>query len=476
MDPLPIRRDFCYTWEVKSNTLPVTGKGAGYTSCVPSVDAWVRKTNPSALNWSQFDVYRWGGILISHGPTAEYLHNYGFVGWDAVQPQVDGSMIRYMVSAKDGKVTPWRKENVDGTLYYFRELPFDSDVPGNTAWKLTLDYYRQTPRKENRNGTVWYWDDAGQVIRYDSPDGTVHVAPLVLNPSMDKGFDNTKSYDLEHAYVFSPEYWKANTIDDAKILSLSPAVAAQLYYGLLDFQMVGRHPRLIASDYFCPGCLEAEAYVRERGIRNRVYALRTDLHFIKDLEGNTIPGLIPPDQFPAYNGLRDEASLGEQIGTGVALAVVSFIPVLGMAISVANYARQLNDMLRAKESLAQIKEQFANPVSDALPVLLADTKPTTTIKPPTTPISIGEPAIGQGVGIQVEPVTPSAQLPVNTATPVNASTPGTVPAPSQPSSLNLLPGTLPPDVPAQIPLNANKTQPSSGIVLAALSVLAYLLR
>lgn len=284
-----------------------------------------------------------------------YLHNYADGGYALpVTIDNDGTVNRYTLNP-DGSITLFRKEFIDGSLHYATRVPFATtpdSAPGNAQF---LSRPKVATRTELIDGDQIMYDDRGYPIRHKLKNGDTLVSSIPLDP-----FTTTDPRDRYGYYTFSPAYFTGHYIDDQVISQASPAQVAALYYELLNWQMVSGCPEIVPNPIISPGCLPIEAYVREYDTRIRIYKLRQDLHVIKDVEGVDHVGLIPPDQFPIYGGMKCKTGLLQQIGEGILFTALSFIPVLGTAISISHYAVQINDIIKAKQKSAELVGLFGN--------------------------------------------------------------------------------------------------------------------
>lgn len=212
-------------------------------------------------------------------------------------------------------------------------------------------------------------------------------------------------------YGFRDPEWTWYDPDAAGVRSMSGADVVQVYYGLLDYQYEGLCPVYRPNRELTPSpCFDADpfAFVREYRLRQLIWSTRTDLREIRLADGKVIPGLIPPDQIPAMNGMPCKQSWGEQVGGIAVAAVMSFIPGIGVAYTVAMYGKQIADMMKsartARESAALVEQiQQGAAAAAQMPALPPP--------PPPPPSELEERASGQPATGESPPAAGGSILP-----------------------------------------------------------------
>ena len=370
-----------------------------------------------------------------------------------------GYFVRWNVDA-DGTLQFWRREGPGG-FYVENPIQYGNSVFPLLASRLPVPSDPNNPvtsRKDSGGNVIWT-DVYGLDYRIEQPDGTIIVNEVQFSPisfSPNQTGERNVFYSDDNTvrqHTFPPNYWKAFFFTADQISKLPPALTIALYYSILAWHLTpsgslgGQCPQVNPNSVVCPGVLsQADAYVREYSLRALIYNTRQDLHTIPNGNGGTIPGLIPPDQIPWANGLVCVQSLAVTVGIAVIESLTTFIPFLGLAISLAKFAYQTINTFKVEDEIAALKNfgaeenaaynaalSVANAGSALYQQWFAAGQPTQTVS--TNP---NNPTTGQTTTTPTPPVTPVVPVvpttPTPPVTPVVPVVPTTPVAPTTPAT------------------------------------------
>ena len=418
-------------------------------------------TPPAEKDWglilSQWNIYTfpigWGNIdylesnknegavrAVLPTPDGGGIWMQGGYGWQFWRLFPDGTLHRY-TRQPDGSLREFRVETISGNVVYTQIHPFGGGTAGDTAWAARPQ--RSPFHVTSSNGMTWYYDDAGLVSFGVARDGSVAVFDLNLTPDGPVPADgtfvlkNSRGWGVSRwpAYLGAPyggqvlptqpfsdsaigdfpgylqrtvpysvsaSYFKNLSLSDEKILSMSAAALASIYYTILSPKMVGNCPHYVPNDTVSASMSEAQAYCNEMDIRLRIYTLRPDMHFVLNAAGQKVIGLVDPLKIPIYNGLRCKESMIATIGLSVAIGLVTMgagaiLPILGTLADLAQFGASVSDLFAAQEGMQKMID-FQTQVKTGAAGLLQQTSPTNPTPPPApappAPVRSPVPTVG----------------------------------------------------------------------------------
>lgn len=277
----------------------------------------------------------------------------------------------------------WRLEG-PGYIRNFAPPESLAGIRGGPNFQWIWDSYQKPPTAvETSRGKVWT-DGGGIPYGVETADGwsptlvpvsaawyelngnadgsdwsRTDITPmdLVLDVKKGKEYRQGSHPGIYQPITFNRQFFAALAslaFTDAQILSMSPATVVRLYYGMGKWIMDNNCP-VYQSPYWAgipgsdkwPVSLGVQAAVVEYKLRQRIYALRTDLHEIPLADGTKIPGIVDYASFPPRDGLEcKQRGAVDATATWVGL-VASFLPGIGTWLSLVQFSTQLADTLEA---------------------------------------------------------------------------------------------------------------------------------
>jgi len=374
----------------------------------------------------------------------------GGYGWQFWRLFPNGDLHRY-TRQTDGSLREYRIETVQGAVLYTSPDPFSGSTKGDLAMRQARG---KKPFHVTAQATVaisvrdwktcnvtWFYDDTGGVSFGILDDGSVAVYDLNLTPDgpgaekdgifIYGGRGGTQVMEVPFAvqyggkvlpqsvridgftsrwafnersipYTIPSTYFKNLNLSDEKILEMSPAALASIYYTILSPKMQGNCPHYIPNDTVSQGMSEVQAYCNEMDIRLRIYTLRPDMHFVLNAAGQKVIGLVDPLKIPIYNGMRCKESLIATIGLSVAIGLVTMgagaiLPILGTLADLAQFGASVSDLFAAQEGMQKMID-FQTQVKTGVAGLLQQTTPSSPVPPPPpappTPVRSTTPTVG----------------------------------------------------------------------------------
>lgn len=184
--------------------------------------------------------------------------------------------------------------------------------PGTISALRGEGYRSVLPDGSVAEGTrYWYLGQESAAREYPRnilrPDGSVILSEWAWQPYSDKGKLSPQGMANLWTIHFTPDEWTIYRLlsDDAFLRQLDPAMAVAIYYSVLQWRCTGAiTPRLDPSP-ISPQSLQGkfdDAGVQhwlefwERGVRERLWKIRTDLRTITLPDGTTAVGLRDPKE------------------------------------------------------------------------------------------------------------------------------------------------------------------------------------
>lgn len=334
--------------------------------------------------------------------------------WETfIQPVAPGIFARWILyppqSVRTVGPKQWRLWRFEGPnrIQNVDSLEWVTGVPGqpNAAW-LAASYTTPPRSIDTARGRVWV-DGGGIPYGVEKPGGGWQPTALPYNspwyflngnPASDDWVrtditpdDLVNDVKKGREYVsgshpgvylpwtFGPEFFRARDslqFTDAQIKAMRPSELVRLYYGMGKWVMDDQCP-VYESPYWpqpegARRSFATYAAVVEYQLRDRIYALRPDLHTVKLADGSEIPGLISYRDFPPRDGLQCVAKTGlDQIASAFSL-VASILPGIGIWASVMQFANQLADTLDAIEARNKVAAFTTNLTTGATALTAVD--------------------------------------------------------------------------------------------------------
>lgn len=192
------------------------------------------------------------------------------------------------------------------------------------------------------------------------PDNSARMQAWTWSPASAKGKQELHHQAENWNIFFTPDEWTIYQLlsDDAFLRQLDPAMAVAIYYSVLQWKCTGQIAPSLDPSPISPQSLQGkykDAGVQywlewwERGVRERLWKIRTDLRTITLPDGTTAVGLRDPRAVEVYPNCTSSA--GKVVMTvfsavtsiaGLALSWPSWISLLWQVpISLDEFRQQL---------------------------------------------------------------------------------------------------------------------------------------
>lgn len=237
--------------------------------------------------------------------------------------------------------------------------------PGTIAALRGEGYTRTNPDGSVENGTrYWYLGQESAAREYPRsvlyPDGSFRMLEWAWQPYSDKGKLSPQGMANLWSIRFTPDEWTVYQLlsDDNFLRSLEPGMAVAIYYSVLQWKCTGEITARLDPSPISPQSLKGmfkDAGIQhwlefwERGVRDRLWKIRTDLRQITLPDGRVVPGLRDPKEVEIRPHCT--SSTGQIIMTavsavtavaGLALSWPSWISLLyQLPLGVADFVQQI---------------------------------------------------------------------------------------------------------------------------------------
>lgn len=292
--------------------------------------------------------------------------------------------------------------------------------PGTIGALRGEGYARTNPDGSAERGTrYWYLGQENLAREYplmiQGRDGSATLLDWSWSPNSDKGKLSPQGMANLWRIYFTPDEWTAYQLlqDDNFLRALDPGMATAVYYSVLQWRCAGGIAPILDPSVVSPQSMAGkhdagsqhwlEFY--ERGLRERLWKIRTDLRTIRMPDGTVVSGLRDPKEVEVRPHCT--SNTGKLIMTvfsaitavaGLAMSWPAWISLLyDLPLTVADFLGQLKAGKLTSKAITSVNNAqtgtgtgpMDDPTKNPPPVILPEWArpgpPTPPVTPPATP-------------------------------------------------------------------------------------------